>query len=52
MDIEEFLVEARKGQVSMLFLNAEEDEDTDGMVIIKRILCHWLRVQTRAILLN
>lgn len=31
MDIEEFLVEARKGQVGMLFLNAEEDEDTGGI---------------------
>ena len=36
----------------MLFLNAEEDEDTDGIGDNKKILCHWLRVQTRAILLN
>lgn len=31
MNIEEFLVEARKGQVSMLFPNTEEDEDTGGI---------------------
>ena len=36
MDIEEFLVEARKGQVGMLFPNTEEDEDTGGIVDNKK----------------
>ncbi|AOW25728.1 hypothetical protein I503_00025 [Candida albicans SC5314] len=36
MDMEEFLDEARKGQVGMLLLKTEDDEDTAGMVDDKK----------------